>query len=145
MKNGKPRRWTFHKIRSSSNLWDSGSRFILFNTCLSLHNYSLPAVIYSIKVIVRIQKKRRQDPWNFRKSLAAVNLSFSFRTPSITRRNPLSCVSILLCLASSLRTLCLQSNIEEVLSRVFLGQHLFHSLSHGSNLLSSSNSSLLEL
>ena len=28
--------------------------------------------------------------------LAAVNLSFSFRTPSITRRNPLSCVSMLL-------------------------------------------------
>merc|ERR1712243_202895 len=27
---------------------------------------------------------------------AAVNLSFSFRTPSITRRNPLSCVSIML-------------------------------------------------
>ena len=31
-----------------------------------------------------------------RKRLAAVNLSFSFRTPSITRRNPLSCVSMLL-------------------------------------------------
>ena len=31
-----------------------------------------------------------------KKSLAAVNLSFSFRTPSISFRNPLSCVSILL-------------------------------------------------
>ena len=42
------------------------------------------------KTVIRMTSKWRE------KSLAAVNLSFSFRTPSISFRNPLSCVSILL-------------------------------------------------
>ena len=46
-------------------------------------SYQQPVASELICLLIRVS-------WRKTHSLAAVNLSFSFRTPSITRRNPLS-------------------------------------------------------